>query len=49
VKGQRLETVAEFYDGQEPGVVRPRSWNTPSRPRVDKHELQGRFRWEVAS
>ena len=25
-----------------------RSWNVPSRPRVDKHPLQQRFRWELA-
>ena len=23
------------------------SWNTPSRPRVDAHPLQGKLRWEV--
>jgi hypothetical protein len=23
------------------------SWNTPSRPRVDDHPLQGKLRWEV--
>lgn len=28
--------------GETPG----RSWSVPSRPRVDKHPLQGRFRWE---
>lgn len=27
--------------------VKARSWHTPSRPRVDKHELQERLRWEV--
>ena len=25
-----------------------RSWDTPSRPRVDKHPLQGKLRWEPA-
>lgn len=29
------------------GEVSARSWDTPSRPRVDKHPLQGRLRWEV--
>jgi hypothetical protein len=29
------------------GEVTRRSWNTPSRPRVDKDERQERFRWEV--
>ena len=24
-----------------------RSWNTPSRPRVDKHPLQAKFIWEM--
>ncbi|MFP3947111.1 MAG: XF1762 family protein [Longimicrobiales bacterium] len=27
-------------------TVRARSWDTPSRPRVDKHPLQTRIRWE---
>lgn len=27
--------------------VRGRSWNSPSRPRVDKNPLQDKFRWEV--
>jgi hypothetical protein len=26
-----------------------RSWDVPSRPRVDKHPLQERLRWEVAA
>lgn len=30
------------------GEVRSRSWHTPSRPRVDKHDGQARLRWEVA-
>jgi len=29
--------------------VRGRSWSTPSRPRVDKHPLQDKLRWEMAS
>lgn len=31
------------------GQVDPRSWSCPSRPRVDRHELQGRFRWEISA
>ena len=27
--------------------VEGRSWSCPSRPRVDKHPLQGKLRWEV--
>jgi hypothetical protein len=30
--------------GETPG----RSWSTPSRPRVDKHTLQTRFKWEAS-
>ena len=26
-----------------------RSWDTPSRPRVDKHPLQGKLRWETVA
>lgn len=31
------------------GEVSRRSWNTPSRPRVDRDERQERFRWEMAA
>lgn len=31
------------------GEVTKRSWDTPSRPRVDRDERQERFRWEVAA
>jgi len=31
------------------GEVTARSWDAPSRPRVDKHPLQERLRWEVAA
>lgn len=31
------------------GEVTKRSWNTPSRPRVDQDERQARFRWEIAA
>lgn len=31
------------------GEVSKRSWNTPTRPRVDRDERQERFRWEVAA
>lgn len=27
--------------------VRGRSWDTPSRPRVDRHPTQDKFRWEA--
>ena len=30
------------------GEVRGRSWSCPSRPRVDKHHLQSKIRWEAA-
>lgn len=29
------------------GEVKGRSWSCPSRPRVDKHPLQGKIRWEA--
>jgi len=29
------------------GKVRGRSWNCKTRPRVDKHPLQGKLRWEA--
>jgi hypothetical protein len=31
------------------GEVTKRSWDTPTRPRVDRDERQERFRWEVAA
>jgi hypothetical protein len=31
------------------GEVRGRSWSCPSRPRVDKHPLQGKLRWEATA
>jgi len=31
------------------GEVRKRSWDTPSRPRVDRDERQERFRWELVA
>lgn len=31
------------------GEVKARSWDTPSRPRVDKHEIQERLRWELTT
>ena len=30
------------------GEVKGRSWSTPSRPRVDKHPLQDKLKWEAA-
>lgn len=29
------------------GEVKGRSWDTPSRPRVDKHPTQDKLRWEA--
>lgn len=29
------------------GVAQGGSWSTPTRPRVDKHPLQAKLRWEV--
>ncbi len=29
------------------GEVKGRSWDCPSRPRVDKHPTQDKFRWEA--
>ncbi len=29
------------------GSVKGRSWDTPSRPRVDTHPTQDKIRWEV--
>lgn len=31
------------------GETPAKSWSVPSRPRVDKHPLQERFRWEVSA
>ena len=31
------------------GEVTKRSWDTPSRPRIDKDDRQARFKWEVAA
>lgn len=31
------------------GEVRPQTWDRRLRPRIDKHELQERFRWEVSA
>lgn len=30
------------------GEVKGRSWDTPSRPRIDLHPTQNKLRWEVA-
>lgn len=37
LRGAGWKVVAESKGG---------SWDCPSRPRVDKHPLQGKFRWE---
>lgn len=31
------------------GQTRGRSWDCPSRPRVDKHPTQAKLRWEVSA
>lgn len=31
------------------GEVKGRSWSVPSRPRVDKHPLQDKLRWEATA
>jgi hypothetical protein len=31
------------------GEVSQRSWDTPSRPRIDKDERQARLRWEISA
>lgn len=31
------------------GQVRGRSWDTPSRPRIDSHPLDDKVRWETVS
>lgn len=41
--GASLKAAGWKLVGSTPG----RSWSVPSRPRVDKHPLQGRLRWEA--
>ncbi len=41
--GGSLEAAGWKIVGQTSGG----SWSCPSRPRVDKHPLQGKFRWEA--
>lgn len=41
--GTSLRAAGWKVVGETPG----RSWSVPTRPRVDKHPLQGRFRWEA--
>ena len=41
--GTSLRAAGWKVIGETPG----RSWNVKSRPRVDKHPLQGRFLWEA--
>ncbi len=31
------------------GEIRGKPWNSPGRPRVDKHPIQNRFRWETSA
>ena len=30
------------------GETKPQSWDSPSRPRIDKHEIQARICWEIS-
>lgn len=43
--GTSLKAASWKLVGTTPG----RSWSVPSRPRVDKHPLQPRLRWEVSA
>lgn len=42
--GSSLRAAGWKVVGETPG----RSWSVPSRPRVDKHPLQPRLRWEAS-
>lgn len=42
--GTSLRAAGWKIVGETPG----RSWSVPSRPRVDRHPLQQRFRWEAS-
>jgi hypothetical protein len=42
--GTSLRAAGWTVVGETPG----RSWSVPSRPRVDKHTLQPRLRWEAS-
>ena len=42
--GTSLTAAGWRVVGETPG----RSWNVPSRPRVDQHPLQTKLRWEAA-
>lgn len=41
--GTSLQAAGWKVVGTTPG----RSWSVPSRPRIDKHPLQPRLRWEI--
>jgi hypothetical protein len=43
--GTSLRAAGWKVVGTTPG----KSWNVPSRPRIDKHPLQEKFKWEVAA
>jgi hypothetical protein len=43
--GTSLRAAGWRTVGETPG----RSWSVPSRPRVDKHPLEPRLRWEVSA
>lgn len=43
--GTTMRAAGWTLVGETPG----KSWSVPSRPRVDKHPLEPRFRWEAQS
>lgn len=43
--GSSLRAAGFTIVGETPG----KSWSTPSRPRVDRHPLQKRWKWEKSS
>lgn len=43
--GTSLRAAGWSVVGETPG----RSWSVPSRPRVDKHPLEPRLRWEMSA
>jgi hypothetical protein len=47
VLADELGTSVRAAGWKEVGKVRGRSWSCPSRPRVDKHPLQGKIRFEM--
>lgn len=43
-----LGTSLRAAGWKEVGHVKGRSWDTPSRPRIDRHPTQDKIRWEAA-